>query len=62
MSTPKKIVCEGKELGETDTPKATGEELSLRSGSQDGFETYKAYQVEKVTEDKIIVSEKPLLD
>lgn len=57
----KKIILEGREIGQTDTPAATGANIQLQSGEQDGIATFKTYQVESVQGDNVNVKENPLL-
>lgn len=57
----KKIILEGKEIGETDVKAVPGVNIQVQSGEQDGNVTYKSYKVESVDDDSVNVRENPLL-
>jgi hypothetical protein len=57
----KKVVLEGKEIGETEAKAPPGTNINIQTGNQDGHPTFKSYKVESVDEDKVNVSENPLL-
>lgn len=57
----KKIICEGKEVGQTAEAVQNGHILRLGAGIQDGQQLTKQYTVESVDGDKVNVRENPLL-
>ncbi|MHA2066334.1 MAG: hypothetical protein ACXABY_18340 [Candidatus Thorarchaeota archaeon] len=57
----KKIILEGKEIGETDLQAVPGVNIQVPSGKQGGHTTFKTYKVESVDADKVNVTENPLL-
>lgn len=61
MTEKKKIILEGREIGQTDVKPSPGANIQLESGSQDGTTTYKTYIVESVQDDNVTVRENPLL-
>lgn len=57
----KKIILEGREIGQTETQASPGANIQLKSGEQDGQATFKTYKVESVQGDQVNVKENPLL-
>jgi len=57
----KKIILEGREIGETDEQASPGANIQVQSGQQDGQATFRSYKVESIDGDKVNVKENPLL-
>jgi len=61
MSDKKKVILEGRQIGETEVKATPGANIQLQSGTQDGNATFKSYQVESIDDDTVNVKENPLL-
>ncbi len=57
----KKVILEGREIGETEVKAIPGVSIQVESGQQDGQTTFKSYKVESIDDDTINVKENPLL-
>lgn len=57
----KKIIHEGKEIGETDVQAVPGVNIQVPTGKHGQHTTFKSYKVESVDSDKVVVTENPLL-
>lgn len=57
----KKVIHEGKEIGNVDVVATPGVNIQVQTGEQDGQKLFKSFKVNSVTEDTIDVSENPLL-
>lgn len=57
----KKVILEGRQIGETEVKATPGVNIQIESGQQDGQTTFKSYRVESIDEDSINVKENPLL-
>jgi hypothetical protein len=57
----KKVILEGREIGETEVQATPGVNIQVESGKQDGQSTFKSYKVESVSSDTVNVKENPLL-
>ena len=57
----KKVILEGREIGQTETQAAPGANIQLQSGTQDGAATFKTYKVESIDGGQVNVKENPLL-
>ena len=57
----KKVILEGREIGDTDVNATPGASIQLQSGTQDGAPTFKTYTVESVQGANVNVRENNLL-
>lgn len=57
----KKVIHEGKEIGNVDVKPTPGSNIQVQTGTQDGNKLFKTFKVNTVNEDEIHVSENPLL-